>query len=140
LLAREEKRRAILLVSDGGDSTSRASLDQAIRIAAEANVTIYCVDLSDRGVFRTTPRDNGAEVMKTLAVKTGGRFFTTPGGRDLKDAFAQTVEELRNQYTLTYEPKNERRDGKWRAIEVQLTKPELKARARQGYYAPKDKK
>ena len=140
LLAREEKRRAILLVSDGGDSTSRASLDQAIRKAAEANVTIYCVDLSDRGVFRTTPRDNGAEIMKTLAAKTGGRFFSTPGGRDLKDAFVQTVEELRNQYTLTYEPSNEKRDGKWRAIDVQLTKPELKARSRQGYYAPKEKK
>lgn len=140
LAARAEKRRAILLVSDGGDSTSRASLDEAIRRAAAANVTIYCVDLSDRGVFKVTPRDNGAEVMKTLAAKTGGRFYTTPAGRDLKDAFAQTVEELRNQYTLTYEPTNEKRDGKWRAIEVQTTKPELKVRARQGYYAPKEKK
>jgi Ca-activated chloride channel family protein len=140
LRVREEKRRAILLVSDGGDSTSRASLDQAIRKAAEANVIVYCVDLSDRGVFRTSPRDNGAEVMKTLTAKTGGRFFSTPAGRDLKDAFVQTVEELRNQYTLTYEPSNEKRDGKWRAIDVQVTTPELKARARQGYYAPKEKK
>lgn len=140
LLERPEKRRAIILVSDGGDSTSRASLDEAIRRAAVANVTIYCVDLSDRGVFRVTPRDNGAEIMKTLAVKTGGRFFATPAGRELKDAFAQTVEELRSQYTLAYEPTNEKKDGKWRAIEVQLTTPEFKVRARQGYYAPKEKK
>ncbi len=140
LLERPEKRRAILLVSDGGDSTSRASLDEAIRRASAANVTIYCVDLSDRGVYRVTPRDNGAEIMKTLAAKTGGRFYTTPAGRELKDAFAQTVEELRNQYTLAYEPNNEKKDGKWRTIEVQLTKPEYKVRARQGYYAPKEKK
>ncbi len=140
LKERSEKRRAILLVSDGGDSTSRASLDEAVRRASAANVTIYCVDLSDRGVFHVTPRDNGAEIMKTLAAKTGGRFYTTPAGRELKDAFAQTVEELRNQYTLAYEPTNEKKDGKWRTIEVQLTKPEYKVRARQGYYAPKEKK
>lgn len=140
LAERPEKRRAILLVSDGGDSTSRASFDEAVRQAALANVIVYCVDLSDRGVFRTTPRDNGGEIMKTLAAKTGGRFYSVPAGPQLKDAFAQTVEELRNQYTLTYEPNNEKRDGKWRTIEVQLTKPELKVRARQGYYAPKDKK
>ena len=123
-----------------GDTTSRASLDEAVRRAAAANVTVYCVDMSDRGVYHVAPRDNGVEVMKTLTLKTGGRFFTTPGGRDLKDAFAQTVEELRNQYTLAYESTNEKKDGKWRVIEVQLTKPALKVRARQGYYAPKEKK
>jgi VWFA-related protein len=47
---------------------------------------------------------------------------------------------LRNQYTLAYEPTNEKKDGKWRAIEVRLTRPELKVRTRQGYYAPKEKK
>ena len=140
LAERPEKRRAILLVSDGGDSTSRASLDDAIRKASAANVAIYCVDLSDRGVYRATPRDQGDAIMKSLAAKTGGRFYQVPGGQQLRSAFAQTVEELRNQYTLTYESANEKKDGKWRTIEVQLTKPALNARARQGYYAPKEKK
>ena len=140
LAQRPEKRRAILLVSDGSDSTSRASLDEAIRKASVASVMIYCVDLSDRGVFKATPRDNGAEIMKTLALKTGGRFFSTPAGRQLRDAFTQAVDELRNQYTITYEPTNEKKDGKWRTVEVTLAKPALSVRTRQGYYAPKEKK
>lgn len=140
LAERPEKRRAILLVSDGADSTSRASLDEAIRKASVASVMIYCVDLSDRSVFKTTPRDNGGEIMKTLALKTGGRFFSTPAGRQLRDAFTQAVDELRNQYTISYEPTNEKKDGKWRTVEVTLAKPALSVRTRQGYYAPKEKK
>ena len=140
LLKRPERRRVILLVSDGGDSTSRATLDEVIRKATDVGITIYCVDMSDRGVYRVAPRDNGAEVMKNLALKTGGRFYASPGGSALRDAFAQTVEELRNQYTISYEPKNEKKDGKWRAIEVQLRSPALKARTRRGYYAAKPKK
>jgi VWFA-related protein len=75
--------------------------------------------------------------MKMLAAKTGGRFIATPGGAQMRDAFAGTVEELRRQYTLTYESTNEKRDGKWRAIEVRVGRPGLHVRARQGYYAPK---
>ncbi|NOT61387.1 MAG: VWA domain-containing protein [Acidobacteria bacterium] len=140
LLKRPERRRVILLVSDGADSTSKATLDEVIRKATDVGITIYCVDLSDRGVYKTTPRDNGPEIMKNLAQKTGGRFYTSPGGGALREAFAQTVEELRHQYTITYEPRNEKKDGKWRAVEVQLKNPALKARTRLGYYAAKAKK
>jgi VWFA-related protein len=98
---------------------------------------IYAVDMSDRAVFRSDRKDNGAEVMKMLAAKTGGRFIATPGGAQMRDAFAGTVEELRRQYTLTYESTNEKLDGKWRAIEVRVTRPGLNVRARQGYYARK---
>jgi Ca-activated chloride channel homolog len=140
LLKRPERRRVILLVSDGGDSTSRASLDEVIRKATDVGITIYSVDMSDRGVYRTTPRDNGGEIMKTMALKTGGRFYPLPGGSALRDAFAQTVDELRHQYTISYEPQNDKKDGKWRAIDVQLTRPDLKARTRLGYYAAKPKK
>lgn len=140
LLKRPERRRVILLVSDGADSTSKASFDEVIRKATDVGITVYCVDLSDRGVYKTTPRDNGPEVMKNLAQKTGGRFFTSPGGGALREAFAQTIEELRNQYTISYEPRNEKKDGKWRAVEVQLKNPSLKARTRLGYYAAKAKK
>ena len=140
LLKRPERRRVILLVSDGGDSTSRASLEEVIRKTTDVGITIYSVDMSDRGVYKTTPRDNGGDIMKTLANKTGGRFFASPGGGALREAFAQTIEELRNQYTISYEPKNEKKDGKWRAIDVQLLRMDLKARTRLGYYAPKAKK
>jgi Ca-activated chloride channel homolog len=137
LTQRAERRRAILVVSDGADTKSKASLDQAARKTLDANALIYAVDMSDRAVFKSERKDNGAEVMKMLATKTGGRFIATPGGAGLRDAFAGTVEELRRQYTLTYESTNEKLDGKWRAIEVRLARPGLNVRARQGYYARK---
>lgn len=137
LAERPERRRAILVVSDGADTKSKASLDDAARKTLDANALIYAVDMSDRAVFRSERRDNGAEVMKTLTAKTGGRFIATPGGAQLREAFAGSVEELRRQYTLTYESTNEKLDGKWRAIEVRVARPGLNVRARQGYYARK---
>jgi len=134
---RPERRRAILVVSDGADTKSKASLDDATRKATDANALIYAVDMSDKAVYKSERRDNGAEVMKMLATKTGGRFIASPGGAQLREAFANTVEELRRQYTLTYESTNEKLDGKWRAIEVRVAKPGLNIRARQGYYARK---
>ncbi|MGE0130360.1 MAG: VWA domain-containing protein [Blastocatellales bacterium] len=139
LSKRPERRRAILVVSDGADTKSKASLDEATRKAADANALIYAVDMSDKAVYGSSPRDNGAEVMKMLTAKTGGRVFPAPGGAKLRDAFANTVEELRRQYTLGYESTNEKLDGKWRAIEVRIAKPGLNIRARQGYYAQKKK-
>jgi len=137
LSQRAERRRAILLVSDGADTKSKASLDQAARKTLDANALIYAVDMSDRAVYKSERRDNGAEVMKMLATKTGGRFISAPGGSQLREAFAGAVEELRRQYTLTYESTNEKLDGKWRGIEVRVTRPGLNIRARQGYYARK---
>jgi Ca-activated chloride channel homolog len=137
LAERPERRRAIIVISDGGDTKSKASLDEATRKTMEANALIYSVDMSDRAVFKSDRKDNGAEVMKMLAAKTGGRFIATPGGAQLRDAFAGTVEELRRQYTLTYDSTNEKRDGKWRAIEVRVGRPGVNVRARQGYYARK---
>ncbi|MGH9754362.1 MAG: VWA domain-containing protein [Blastocatellia bacterium] len=137
LSTRPERRRAILVVSDGADTKSKASLDEATRKATDANALIYAVDMSDKAVFKSERRDNGAEVMKMLATKTGGRFIGAPGGSQLREAFASTVEELRRQYTITYESTNEKLDGKWRAIEVRVAQPGLNIRARQGYYARK---
>lgn len=139
LAKRPERRRAIMIVSDGADTKSRVTFEDAMRQAIAASITIYCVDLSDNALYHSTPRDNGAEVLKSFATKTGGRFFRTPGGGKLRDAFTQTVEELRNQYTLTYEPSNDKRDGRWRAIEVRINQPKLSVRTRQGYHAPKNR-
>ena len=78
----------------------------------------------------------------SLAVEcacSGGKFFPVAGGSKLRDAFASTIEELRHQYTLTYESSNERYDGRWRIIEVKLAKPQFNVRARQGYYARKNR-
>lgn len=139
LAGRPERRRAILVVSDGADTKSKATLDQALRKTLTAQASIYAVDLSDASVYKSQPRDNGAEVMKDMAAKTGGKFFPTAGGSKLRDAFLSTIDELRNQYTLTYESTNEKYDGKWRAVEVRVTKPLASVRTRQGYFARKQR-
>lgn len=139
LAQRPERRRAILVVSDGADTKSKATMDQALRKTLDASASIYAVDLSDASVYKSQRRDNGAEIMKDLTAKTGGRFFAAAGGGKLRDAFSDTVDELRQQYTLTYESANERYDGKWRAVEVRIDKPALSVRTRQGYYARKQK-
>ena len=74
-LAALERRRAIIVVSDGADTKSKASLDEATRKTLDANALIYAVDMSDRAVFRSERKDNSAEVLKMLAAKTGGRFI-----------------------------------------------------------------
>jgi Ca-activated chloride channel family protein len=137
LSQRSERRRAILIASDGADTKSRASLDQAVKKAIAANAMIYAIDMTDSAVNRTNMRENGAEVLKSIAEKTGGRFFRSPGGAKLREAFANAVTELRNQYTLTYESSNDRLDGRWRAIEVRVARPQLNIRTKQGYYAKK---
>ena len=139
LARRPEKRRAILVVSDGADTESRASLDQAVRKAVEAHLLVYAVDMSDRAVYGASAGPGGAGILKNMAVRTGGQFFQTPGGGKLREAFAATVEELRHQYTLTYVSANELQDGKWRAIEVRVDRPNLSIRTRQGYWAQKRK-
>jgi Ca-activated chloride channel homolog len=137
---RSERRRAVLIASDGADTTSKASLDQALRKAAAANVMVYAIDMTDNTVFRTNRRDTSADVLKSMAEKTGGKFFQTPGGNALRDAFAKAVTELRNQYTITYSSTNERQDGRWRAIDVRVARPDLSIHTRKGYYASKKKK
>jgi Ca-activated chloride channel family protein len=140
LSQRSERRRAILIASDGADTKSRASLDQAVKKVIAANAMIYAIDMTDSAVHNTNLREKGAEVLKSMAEKTGGRFFRSPGGAKLREAFANAVTELRNQYTLTYSSSNDRQDGRWRAIEVRVARPQLNIRTKQGYYAGKKKK
>ncbi|HEX8775072.1 MAG TPA: VWA domain-containing protein [Pyrinomonadaceae bacterium] len=134
---RTEKRRAIVVLSDGGDTRSRASMDKALASALAANATIFSVDMSSR---ESTPAERlqGAAALRAMALKTGGRYIESPGGQALREAFAGVVEELGNQYTITYKPSNKARDGRWRAIELKLSRPDIIARTRKGYRAPKD--
>ena len=137
LAARPEKRRAIVVLSDGADTHSAASADKALNAALAANATIYSVDLSDRNAPKSeTAAGSGA--LNQFATRSGGRYLPTPGGKELQDAFAAVVEELSNQYTVSYRPTNHARDGRWRSIEIKLARPNVVARTRRGYRAPKD--
>lgn len=140
---REEKRRAIVLISDGWDTrSSKATLDSVVKRALRAGVTVYTVDLiEDKEMVGTTDvalyLRRGRGEMKEVADKTGGRYIHSPQGDKLNDEFTNVVDELRNQYTLTYYTSNQKRDGRWRKITVTTSKPELTVRARRGYHAPK---
>jgi Ca-activated chloride channel family protein len=134
LAARPEKRRAIVVLSDGGENASRASSDKALNHALAGGATIYAVNMSEEGPTRDI---FGASILKTFASKSGGQYISTPGGQKLRDAFASILEELSHQYTLTYVPTNRERDGKWRAIDLKLARPETTVRTRKGYRAPK---
>lgn len=136
LKAREEKRKAIVVISDGADTISGKSADKALKAALEAGALIYTIDMSS---IDTNGKDRmqNQGVLKTFAEKSGGRFVSTPGGAALRQALKGIVDELGIQYTLGYEPVNQEKDGKWRAIELRVARSNLTIRTRKGYTAAK---
>ncbi len=133
---RPEKRRAIIVLSDGEDTASGRSSDRALRAAMDVGATIYTIDMSsmDSGSRR---RIQNQAVLRNFAERSGGKFVSTPAGVALRQAFRGILDELRLQYTLAYEPIQINRDGKWRTIEVRIARPNLTIRTRKGYTPPK---
>ena len=133
--APEKTRRAIILLSDGVNTSGRKKLDDAIQAALKAEAIIYAVGVGDDfygGV------DRGS--MNKIAEKTGGRAFFPRDERELRDAFKQIEDEMRSQYLIAYEPSDQKLDGSYRKIEIQLTnsllqKDKVKVTHRQGYFA-----
>lgn len=136
LAQRAEKRHAIVLLTDGLDTKSAATAEKALNSALAANATIYTVDMIDPQA-KAMDKMMAAGALKYFASKSGGRYISSPGGQALDKAFEEIREELSNQYTLGYRPTNKARDGRWRKIELKLARPELNARTRDGYRAPK---
>jgi len=136
LSKRPEKRRAVIVISDGADTKSGKSADKALKAALAADVMIYTVDMSaiDTG---GKERIQNQSVLRNFAEKTGGFFIATPGGQAMRDAFKQIASELGTQYTIGYQPTNLKKDGKWRALELRVQRPNLTIRTRKGYNAPK---
>lgn len=135
LADRPERRKAIVILSDGMDTSSKASSDRAIESALAIGATIYAVDMSATG--NGSNNQQSAAVLKNFAEKSGGRFVGTPGGPALREAFANIADELAHQYTIAYRPLNQTRDGKWRKLEVKVSRPEVSVRTRKAYRAPK---
>jgi Ca-activated chloride channel family protein len=137
LSGREEKRHAIIVLSDGMDNFSKASATKALDSALAVGATIYTVDMSATEGNASRDHQNAA-ALREFASKSGGRYVSSAGGQALRDAFNGIVSELGNQYTISYRPTNRARDGRWRAIDIKLSRPDLNARTRKGYRAPKD--
>ncbi|HJU53321.1 MAG TPA: VWA domain-containing protein [Pyrinomonadaceae bacterium] len=130
-----QSRRAIILLTDGKDSSSMTKRQEAIDFAVKHNVVIYSVGIGD-GEYEGVADD----ALKKISEKTGGRAFFPENRQELDAAFAQIQQELRSQYLLAYKPANTKRDGSFRQVRVEIINPELRKQKlqllyRRGYYA-----
>jgi Ca-activated chloride channel homolog len=133
MLAKEPGRKTIILITDGADTSSRMKIGDAIDDALRAEVVIYAIGIGDPGFGGVNEG-----VLKKLCDATGGRPVFPKSARDLDKAFAELEKDLRQQYLLAYEPKNELNDGTFRKIEIRIpNRKEVRTRHRRGYYAPK---
>ncbi|MDT5268895.1 MAG: hypothetical protein QOH49_1081 [Acidobacteriota bacterium] len=133
----ERTRRAIILLSDGDDTSSRVRLYQAVEYASRHNTVVYAIGIRDKKFPYGEMRP---DFLRSLAEETGGRAFFPKRPADLPAAFAQIEQELRAQYLITYIPTNHARDGSYRRLQLDLTNSQLKKQNlhlsyRQGYYA-----
>ena len=136
------QRKALLVISDGGDNNSRYTEGEIKNQVREADVQIYGIGIyepsSSRG--RTAEELAGPGLLSEMAEQTGGRQFAVENLNELPDIAAKIGIELRNQYVLFYSPSNRERDGKYRRVQVKLVQPRglppLRAFWRTGYYAP----
>lgn len=136
LATRSEQRKAIVILSDGMDTYSKATSEKALESALAVGASIFAVDMSQADVAGSA-KQQAAASLKSFAEKSGGRFVSTPGGPALRDAFTGIADELGHQYTVAYRPTNTKHDGKWRALEVKVQREDLTVRTRKGYRAPK---
>ena len=138
----KNSRKAIVIVSDGGDNHSQYTTAQIESLVREADVQIYAMGVFETSLnFGLAPEQvSGPKLLSEIATQTGGRAFSAALTGDLPSVAARIAVELRNQYVLGYYPKEQTRDGKYRHVEVKLAQPHgvspLKAHWRLGYYAP----
>jgi Ca-activated chloride channel homolog len=135
-------KRALLIISDGGDNESRYSERDIKRLVREADTQLYSVGIFDRFEYRSrTPEElHGPSLLSELTELTGGRAFSVENLNELPDIAAKIGAELRNQYILGYHPSNKSHDARWRKVKVKLRAPKglppLSVYAKTGYYAP----
>jgi Ca-activated chloride channel family protein len=132
-------KKALLIISDGGDNHSRYTENEIKSMVKEADVQIYSI-----GIFSMAPPTpeevSGPALLTEISSVTGGRMFSISNPNELADVATKIGIELRNQYVLGYRPSNKSKDGRWRKIKVKLNPPKglphLNVYAKTGYYAP----
>jgi Ca-activated chloride channel family protein len=135
-------KRALLIISDGGDNHSRYSENDVKKLLKEADCQLYAIGIYDPIGIRSRSSEelNGPSLLSELTEMTGGRVFPVGNLSELPDIAAKIGMELRNQYVLGYKPSNGQHDGIWRKIKVKLKPPKglppLNVYAKTGYYAP----
>ena len=133
--APEHTRRAVIILTDGVNTSGKKKLDDAVDAAIRSEAIIYAVGIGDNYFSGV---DKG--VLNKLTERTGGRAYFPRDERDLRDAFAQIQDEMRSQYLISYEPTNQNRDGSYRRIDVKLANPvyqkdKVQLTYRQGYFS-----
>jgi Ca-activated chloride channel family protein len=130
----DNARRAIILLTDGEDTSSQVKMHEAIERAQKADAFVYTIGIGDSYNFGV---NEGA--LRKIAEQTGGRAYFPHSERELREAFAQIQRDLREQYLVAYSPLNKARDGSYRRIQIEITDPEqrkqLKLNYRPGYFA-----
>jgi Ca-activated chloride channel family protein len=131
------RRQAIVVLSDGEDTSSLMSFEEVLDLAKRSETAIYPIGVRVGDSTSGTRGFKEAEfVLRQLAQQTGGRAFFPSEMSELAAIYGQIADELSSQYTVGYTSKNGRRDGAWRRIVVRVNRPSLTARAKQGYFAP----
>ena len=135
----KNQRKALLVISDGGDNRSRYTQGELERVVRESEVQIYSIGIFD-AYAPTEEEQNGPALLKDVSEATGGRLFKVLDLQDLSDIAERISEDLRNEYVLGYTPLDKRRNGAYRKLRVQLAPPPglppLYVHNREGYYAP----
>lgn len=134
--ASDIRRQAIIVLSDGEDTSSLIGYEEVLDAAKRSEVSVYAIGLRGR-TDRPSGEFNEADfVLRTLTRETGGRLFPVDDASQLQGIYQQISDELANQYSIGYVSKNLKRDGAWRRIVVRTTRPGTSARTKSGYFAP----
>jgi Ca-activated chloride channel family protein len=134
-LEKGERRRLIILISDGEDTASKFSQAEALEMAQRHDVTIYAISTNKTSDLKSRAQQKGDDVIQLLADETGGRAYFPLKLDDLAADFQKIGEELRSQYVLSYTPSNSVQDGTYRKIRVEMVDDKYKPRARKYYFA-----
>ncbi|MCH6570548.1 MAG: VWA domain-containing protein [Acidobacteria bacterium] len=132
-MLQEEGRKTVVILSDGADLTSKHTFEEMLRMAYQAEITVYAISTTRFGADIDHEGDNA---LRQLTESTGGRAFFPYSAEQLTSAFQEVDQELRSQYNLTYVPSNKKRDGSFRKIKVKVARDGVRLRHRQGYFAP----
>jgi Ca-activated chloride channel family protein len=134
----EIRRQAIVVLSDGEDTSSLLPFEEVLDLAKRSETAIYTIGLrASESPSSVTKGFKEAEfVLRQLSQETGGRAFFPTQVTDLNAIYAQISDELSSQYTVGYMSKNPKRDGAWRRVVVRVNRPSMSARTKQGYFAP----
>ena len=133
----EIHRQAIVVLSDGEDTSSLVSFEEVLELAKRSETAIYTIGLRSRGPERVRGAFNESDfVLRQLAQETGGKAFFARAVGELTGIYEQISDELSSQYMVGYTSKNPKRDGAWRRIVVRVSEAGAVARTKQGYYGP----